>query len=293
MAYEKIGPKRGVSVYSYTGQFGIDMDLEDAFIEINDLGATGIEILANAHIENYPNPTDEWVDKWWGLCGKYNVTPGEYGHWVDSRRRRDHTLDAKESLEMLIRDFKLANRLGFHVLRTKLGVIDDTLTPVENWREFIKMALPYAEKYDVRMCPEIHIPTALKSKMVDDYVEFIEQTGTKYFGLNIDFGTFQNVFPNGRRYPGMPEDGSPCSYPEDLVPLLKYVYCCHAKFNEMSEDFKEVTIPYEEILKVLKDNNWNGFMMSEYEGPRRGEAGYVTDQIRRQHVMMKRLLGEE
>ena len=155
MANEKIGPKRGVSVYSYTGQFGIDMDLEDAFIEINDLGATGIEILANAHIDNYPNPTDEWVDKWWRLCDKYNVTPGEYGHWVDSRRRKGHTLDAKESLDMLVRDFKLANRLGFHVLRTKLGVIDDTLSPVENWREFIKMALPYAEKYDVRMCPEL------------------------------------------------------------------------------------------------------------------------------------------
>jgi hypothetical protein len=41
------------------------------------------------------------------------------------------------------------------------------------------------------MCPEIHQPTALKSKFVDEYVNFIEKTGTKHFGLNIDFGVFQ------------------------------------------------------------------------------------------------------
>ena len=33
------------------------------------------------------------------------------------------------------------------------------LTPVPNWREFIKMALPVAEKYNFRMMPEIHKPT--------------------------------------------------------------------------------------------------------------------------------------
>jgi hypothetical protein len=37
------------------------------------------------------------------------------------------------------------------------------------------MALPDAEKYDVRMCPEIHIPTVLKSQMADDYVDFTEK----------------------------------------------------------------------------------------------------------------------
>ena len=289
----KKGPKRGVSAFSYTELLFKTMTLEDVFEEMKDLGATGIEILGNGHIPGYPYPSDEWVEHWHYLCNKYDVEPAEYGHWVDSRLFKGRLLDAKEATEMIKRDIRLAHRLGFKVMRTKLGVTDDTLSPVQNWREFIKMALPYAEEYNVRMCPEIHIPTALKSKMVDDYVEFIKQTGTKYFGLNIDFGTFRNVFdPNEFRMPGLPEDGSPCSYPEDLIPLLPYLYACHAKFNYMNENFEETTIPYEEILKILKDHQWDGYMLSEYEGPRMNEPGFVSEQIRRQHVMMKRILGE-
>ncbi|WP_219621295.1 hypothetical protein [Neobacillus cucumis] len=53
-------PKRGVSLYSYAGEFGVTMTLEDMFAEMNDIGARGLEILANSHIEGYPNPSKEW-----------------------------------------------------------------------------------------------------------------------------------------------------------------------------------------------------------------------------------------
>ncbi len=169
---------------------------------------------------------------------------------------------------MLERDIRLAHKLGFTVLRTKMGVIDPWNTPVKNWREIIRRALPMAEEYNVRMCPELHIPTRLKSAYVDEYMDFILQTNTKYFGFNVDFGTFQNVFEGGiLQIPGMPEDGSPCSLPEDIIPVLPYVCCCHAKYNYMDENFEETTIPYREIIRTLKDNHWDGYMLSEYEGP--------------------------
>jgi sugar phosphate isomerase/epimerase len=267
------------------------MTLEDCFMEMRDMGAYGLEILANGHIEGYPYPTDEWCLKWEGLCKTYGIVPVEYGHWVDSRLFKGRELTAEEAYTQLARDIRLAHKLGFTVLRTKLGVIDDTLSPVGNWREFIKMALPLAEECNVCMCPEIHIPTALKSKMVDEYVEFIEKENTKYFGINVDFGTFQNVFGAGWRMPGLPEDGSPASYPEDMIPLLKYIKCCHAKFNNMDENFEETTIPYKEIIKVFVDNGWDGYILSEYEGAHKDEEGYVSEQLRRQHIMMKRILG--
>jgi sugar phosphate isomerase/epimerase len=275
------GPKRGVSLYSYHGEFGISMTLEDCFKDIYDTGSQGLEILANGHIPNYPEPTEEWIDHWYELINKYNLIPVEYGHWVDSRLYKGRELSTQESYDMLVRDIKLANKLGFTVGRTKLGVIDGTLTPVTNWREFIEMALPVAEEYNFKMCPEIHAPTLLKSKMIDDYVDFIEKTGTKYFGINIDFGVFMS---RGGAAPG--------SQPEDMIPLLPYVYCCHAKFYNMSDDLIETTIPYDRILQILKENNWDGYLLSEYEGINRTVSGYPSDQMRRQHVMMKRYLGE-
>ncbi|WP_026561019.1 TIM barrel protein [Bacillus sp. J37] len=291
----KVGkPKRGVSLYSYAAEFGVTMDLEDMFKEMNDMGARGLEILANAHIEGYPNPSNEWLEKWDKLIEKYDIVPAEYGHWVDSRLFEGRQLTTEESYNMLIQDFKLANRLGFKVLRTKLGVIDETLTPVENWTEFIAKALPMAEKYDVVMCPEIHPPTLLKSKMVDDYVEFIKKTGTKHFGLCMDFGVFQTeLLPKDEWGPDdfiMPE--SEHSPVEDIIPLLPYIYCCHAKFIKVSDEFEEVTIPYEKILNTLVEHKWDGYMVSEYEGPNKGVLGTAPEQVRKHHIMMKKILGE-
>jgi hypothetical protein len=75
-------PKRGVSLYSYSGEYGVTMTLEDMFADISDMGADGLEILANGHIEGYPEPTDEWVENWFRMLAKYKIKPVEYGHWV-------------------------------------------------------------------------------------------------------------------------------------------------------------------------------------------------------------------
>ena len=289
----KKGPKRGVSLYSYSGEYGISMNMEDCFADMYDMGAHGLEILANSHIPMYPEVTDEWLAEWNALLDRYEIVPVEYGHWIDSRLYRGRELSTKESCALLLRDIKIAHKLGFPVMRTKMGVIDDVNTPVTNWREIIAECLPAAKEYDVRMCPELHMPTALKSRYVDDYVEFIEKTGTKNFGFNVDFGTFQNKFESDFRLPGMPKDGGPCSVPEDIIPILPYVYCCHAKFNYMSENFTEETIPYEEIIRVLSENGYDGYMLSEYEGADKDKPGFVSDQLRRQHIMMRRILGED
>lgn len=99
-------------------EYGVTMTIEDMFADMNDLWAEGVEILANAHIKGYPEPTDEWVENWFRLLAKYNIKPVEYGHWVDSRKFPGRELTTRESYNMLIRDIKLAHLLGFKRLRT-------------------------------------------------------------------------------------------------------------------------------------------------------------------------------
>ena len=285
----RIGPKRGVSLYSYSGEFGFEKSLEECFENICDMGAHGIEILANTHIENYPLPTDAWVDKWFALLEKYQLVPVEYGHWVDSRVLQDRYLTTEEAADFLERDLRLAHRLGFRILRTKMPVISDSLEPVENWRDIILAVLPLAEMLGLTMCPEIHIPTNLTSKMLQDYVDFIKETGTKSFALNIDFSVFRTAYAPGEfRPPGFVEDK-----PEDIILLLPYIACCHAKFFHVSEEFEETMVPYREILNILKEHNWNGYLLSEYEGADKYAPGYeVVQTLRRHHIMMKNILGE-
>ena len=68
--YDRKGPKRGVALYSYSAEFGLTKNLEECFEDIRDMGAHGIEILANTHIENYPYPSDEWGEPCHPLCDK-------------------------------------------------------------------------------------------------------------------------------------------------------------------------------------------------------------------------------
>ena len=190
---------------------------------------------------------------------------------------------------MLKRDIRLAHRLGFKVMRTKMPVINDLLEPVENWREIIKGALPLAEELDIQMCPEIHTPSNLKGKLVTDFVEFIRETGTKHFGLNIDFSVFRTEFKEGE---WVDPNFTP-NKPEDIIPLLPYVYCCHAKFINMNDAFEETTIPYPEIIQILQENEYEGYLLSEYEGADKYDEGYEVGQtLRKQHIMLKNLLGD-
>ena len=287
--YNRKGPKRGVALYSYSAEFGLTKNLEECFEDVRDMGAHGIEILANTHIENYPYPTEAWVDNWFRLLDKYELVPVEYGHWIDSHVIRGRELTTEESIEMLCRDLRLAHRLGFSVLRTKMPVINGELEPVKNWREIIKGALPLAEELNLVMLPEIHTPSNLKGKMVSDYVEFIQETGTKHFGLNIDFSVFRTEFAEGE----WKDPAFTPNKPEDIIPLLPYIYCCHAKFINMSDDFEETTIPYPEIVKILQEHEWDGYLLSEYEGADKYDDGYEVGQtLRKQHIMLKRLLGD-
>ena len=283
-----IGPKRGVALYSYSAEFGFEKTLEDCFEDLKDMGATGVEILANTHIENYPYPTDAWVDYWFSLCDKYQIEPAEYGHWIDLRVSQDRLLSTEEAIARLEIDMRLAHRLGFHVMRTKMSVINDALDPVENWRDIIKGVLPLADKLELTLCPEIHIPSNLKGKMVTDYVDFIKETGTKSFGLNIDFSVFRTKFAEGEHV----DPSFVPNEPEDIIPLLPYIYCCHAKFFNVSDDFEETTMPYADIINVLKDNGWNGYLLSEYEGTDKYDQGYEVGQtLRKHHILMKNILG--
>lgn len=286
--------KRGVSVYSYSGEYGRTMNLEDCFKDMYDMGATGVEILANSHIDSYPKLSDEFLKEWNRLCDTYKIEPAEYGHWIDTRLYKTRGITLEEAKRMLINDFKIAHALGFKVLRTKMGIQNPSEEsgdgmPEEGWKEIIKSVLPEAEKYDVVMCPEIHLPTTLSSPVVKEFVKFIDETGTRNFGLNIDLSVFQNRFD----VPGVLvyTHDLAHSLPEEIVPLLPYVKCIHAKFNKMDDNFTELTIPYEEIINVLKENKWEGYLLSEYEGEKKEEQGFTSQELRKHHVMMKRQLG--
>lgn len=285
----------GVSLYSYMGDYGTVMDLETALASIADLGATGVEILGEAHVPNYPHPSDEWVDEWFALLERYGLEPTNLGSWIDTRlhssgpNARDMTVD--EGAAALQRDLRLAKRLGFRFVRPKIGVVSSDLIPHPIWTEVVEASLPLAEELDVIICPEIHSPTPIKHEVVDDYIALIRRTGTKHFGLLLDTGIFQDrPIPLGPgELPGQRPaflDGIHVD-PADVFDVIENVVFIQAKFHDIDEHLDDQQIPWEPVLKALKDAGYTGYLSSEYEGVR--EPWRSIEQVRRQHSLMRQI----
>ena len=285
----------GVSLYSFMGDYGTVLDLETALAGIADIGATGVEILGEGHIPNYPNPSQEWVDDWFRLLEKYGLEPTNYGSWIDTRLHssgpngRDMTVE--EGAAALQRDLRLAKRLGFRFVRPKIGVITSDLVPHPIWTEVVELSLPLAEELDVIICPEIHAPTPIKHEVVDEYIEFIERTGTKHFGILIDTGIFQDrpiaLKPGelpGRRPAFM--DGIAVD-PADFADVAEHVVFVQAKFHDIDENLQDQQIPWEPVLRAMRDAGYTGYLSSEYEGER--EPWRSIEQVRRHHSLMRQV----
>ena len=288
--------KLGVSVYSYTGDFGVVMDLEDCARDIADLGATGIEILGEGHVLGYPKPTSQWLDWWQELVSGLGLTPTCYGSWLDTRRNVDRSMTVEEGTEQLALDIDIASRMGFSFVRPKIGVVTSDLVPDPIWSEVVERNLQLAQDRDIIICPEIHWPTPIVSQAVDDYIAFIERTGTKHFGLLMDTGVFQRS-PHRRTEPGissqlgrgdLPAFPSPPVVPvADLRAVMEHVVYFQAKFHEIDDDLVDQHIPWAEILSVVAESGYTGYLSSEYEGDR--VAYRASDQLRRQHALIRTL----
>jgi hypothetical protein len=325
----KANLKRGVSLYSYQDAFYTRaMSLEDCLAEVASIGAREIQLLPEEMVPDFPNPSDQWVGQWKEWMAKYGLVPDTYCQFQDTVLIKGKDLSLDEGVEMLERDLKLANRMGFTKMRMLIG------TPID----VMEKALPLAEKYNVWMGCEVHAPAKLSSKLVQRWVEVIQKHKTKYFGILPDFGIFQDrpsrvqrdrsirdgtLSEAAAKYieeewkKGTPKEkvaeavakmatkSGDASYveqiyrikmqePKELIPFKDYIHNFHAKFWEMTEDYQEYCIPYEKVLPVLMEAGFDATLSSEYEGQRSIQDAYEVnecEQVRRHHVMMKRLLG--
>jgi sugar phosphate isomerase/epimerase len=83
--------------------------------------------------------------------------------------------------------------------------------------------------------------------------------------------------------------------PKKMLPYLKYTSHIHGKFYEMVDETTEYSIPYDQIVPLLIEGGYNGYIDSEYEGNRWIQDAFKvdsTEQVRRHQVMLKNLLGE-
>ena len=86
--------------------------------------------------------------------------------------------------------------------------------------------------------------------------------------------------------------------PDFIREIIPYIHAIHGKFYEMNDEGEEPAIDYENPLRVLKEEGWNGFISSEYEGQRDYfDIGCditmdCIDQVKRHQDMIRRILAK-
>jgi sugar phosphate isomerase/epimerase len=321
--------KRGVSLYSYQDEFYTGkMTLEDCIREASLSGAKGIEFLPEQMLPTFPNISDDFVKQWHKWMDKYQVEPIAYDAFLDNKLFANRMLTTSENVEMMKRDLKIASRLGCKILRTLVS------TPLE----VVKQSLDYAEEVGVKIALEVHAPFTFGTPWFEERLDYIKESGTKWFGIMPDFGIFTkrigSIFQDSYiRKGGTPEiiryisenyangvdkdatfeevtkmaDATEadkafaefCRHfvytdPKILVDNMPYIVHIHGKFYDITTDLQETSIPYMDVINVLKDAGYQGYICSEYEGNRHIQDYMKVDsieQVKRHQLLLESVIG--
>lgn len=181
-----MGIKTCVSLYSLQNEYMTkNMSLRDIMYFVKEQGTEGVEILPDQMLKGAPDVSDETVQEWKTLLEETGLKPVIADVFLNTNLYKNRTLTHKESINLLIKEIKQANRLGIHLIRL--------VSMVPYW--VCEPLLPYCEKYDVTIALEVHAAMAFDVKETLDFIAEMKRLNSPYIGLVIDTGIFCRRFP--------------------------------------------------------------------------------------------------
>jgi sugar phosphate isomerase/epimerase len=321
--------KRGVSLYSFQEEYFLrTMNLEKILETVASLGIEGVEIIGDQMIPGYPNVPAAWYDQWHKWLDKYKLTPTCLDMFLDWNKYKGRVMTDEEKYQSVLTDIKAANLLGCTVIRVITGtepkILERAAEEAEkyNVRLGIEVHSPFhldhpyeqslLEMYErvksrflgfipdmgiyVKRFPRVISERWVRDGMKAEIARFITQVYDTKTGLDT---MDAEIIKMGGRPEDVTRAGTIRHFinvnPRRMLDFKPYLFHVHAKFYEMLPDYREYSIPYEEVVPVFIEAGFSGYLSSEYEGNRHIQDAFPvdsTEQVRRQQVMLKNLLGE-
>jgi sugar phosphate isomerase/epimerase len=321
---------RGVSLYSFQEEYFLrTMTLEDCVRAAGAIGARGIEIIPEQSIPGFPHLSEAFLDDWFAWMDTYGTTPVATDLFLDTKRHPDRWLTLDEQIASVHRDIDVAVRLGARIIRAIINTPPEVMAGAAPYAEengvrlLLEVHAPFhyehpwiAEHLEVmhrtqspalglmpdmgtfvRRFPRVVSERALRDgadkRLVDYIVETYDDHGDTHALMDI-----VNYRGGGPVEFGLARQATHYiwSDPRKMLEHMPLIGHIQAKFYEMTDEGTEYSIPYDEIVPVLLEGGFDGYLSSEYEGNRHIQDAFPVDsveQVRRQHAMFARLLGEE
>lgn len=304
---------------------------------VTTTGCTGIELIyEQMPLERYPdavypNISDKGVARWKDLMAKYGTVPTCMDSFIDSKIYKGRISYMQEQVQMMEQDLKLASKLGFSCIRVL------ALVPPEVLEACIPMAEYYGVAMGQEVHPRFALDDPWILNVVEiarkhhtKYLGLIPDFGIFNKGLNSaqlnylkimgedsalvdeaaklfredksaqEVAEFIRTRGGSERFARMAGSSSfmgRYADPQKLRDVLDVVVHFHGKCYCVDENGNDPMMNYEEPIQILKEENWDGYISTEFEGQRTyhgQDCPYEEDeieQVRRHHVMLKRLIG--
>lgn len=314
--------KIGISLFSLTPLYvSRKMSFEDCLKAAHDMGFEGVEIVAAQMVPEYPNPSDEWLEYCKEQITKHQLKLVTWSAYVDMGIRSDRDLTTEEIVQYTRNDLIYAKKVGAEIVRTQHAItpeifrkmlpfckeLDIKLTiemhsphhpDVPVWKEYLDiMAEPETEGY-LGVVPDFSIFQYTPHKLaIDSYIaggcrhEKLKQIINDHneglsaeeiiAGGDYSDDEIKSVHDIKHRF------NAPAKV-DDFRKLLPYAPYIHGKFHYLTEECSDPTIPYEELLKMMVEFGYEGYIACEFEGHSFEEDPRI--QLKRFVTMVNRIL---
>ncbi len=318
--------KLGITLYSFTQEYATGkFTFEDCVRTAAELGATGYEIVATQMIPSYPFVSDEFLGVVNDCRAKYGIGPVSYGANNDRGMLPDRDLTEEEMLERAIIDLQSAQKLGCSVIRAQYLLSPAALEKLAPYAEMygVKVGIEiHNPEYPTSPIMKEYLAAIKRSGssyigFVPDFGCFATKPNKPHWDAALAAGAQPELLEMAKqmRYDGVPlmeaqqrlldagaNDAVMTAFQgmfgfvqfsnhpdlEGLKEIMPYCVHFHGKFHYLYENNREASIPYEDILPIIKNSDFSGYIVSENEN--HSPDGNV-EMTRRHQIMMREILG--
>ncbi|MCB9420063.1 MAG: hypothetical protein H6667_09675 [Ardenticatenaceae bacterium] len=320
----------GTTLYSFTNEWvQRAYTLEQLVEKVAQLKlGKAVEIVGFQSIRSFPDVTDEFAAHFRALLQKHDLMPSCLGANYDIGRHRDRLMTNDEAITYLERQIVSAQKLGFPVLRIQAFIDPQGFEKIAPIAEKAKvhvacelhspLSVDHPEVIKLRKCfdrvasPYIGFIPDFSCTMTTPPHSFWENLRVMNASEELIEGAKQvwlSNKPNPEKYTELAALGQQFNANETILgqlntsmtmfghmevekwaEILPYARHIHGKFYEVDDSAREPSIPYPEIMTLLKKAGFAGTISAEWEGHAFTPKPIGIQQVQAWHNMCNNLL---
>ena len=320
--------KLGLTMFCFTNEYNTGKySFEDCVRVAAENGATGYEIVGTQMLPDYPRVSDEFLGQVEYCRRKYGIGPVSYGANQDRGKLPERDITDDEMLALAILDLKAANKLGCKLMRVQYMMSPAAFERLAPYAEMfdVRCGIEIHNPETPTSPKMLEYVEAIKRSgskylgFVPDFGCFATAPNKPMWDSALAAGVDEKYLKMAAelRYNDVPQDeafhqlfeeaGAPMEMmrafqgmygfvqfrrefdAEGLKFIIPYSIYFHGKFHYLDENDHEVSIPYEEILPIIAESGFDGYLIGEFEDELDcGGTGFSRQFIN----MAKRIIGQ-